>query len=88
MVNLLMQIHPEQSVRINLPISPPDIPISNTIFPLYSPAEFLSNFLNDRVLGIADVDNNFFGPEFVRQLGNGDNFGGIIGIIYIFIGII
>ena len=65
MVNFLMQLHPEEGIGVYFPISPPDIPISGPWFSLNNPTQFLCNFLNDGILSIRDIDDNFFGFRFV-----------------------
>lgn len=60
MIDFLMQIHTKKCIRSNLPIGPPHIPISNPNLPFNSPSQLLRNLLDDGVLGITDIDNNFF----------------------------
>ena len=75
MIYFLVQVHLEEGVRGDFSVSPPDIPIPKTLVMLNDPPKFLSNFLNYRVLSIADVNYDFLGFESIWQLGYGDVFG-------------
>jgi len=80
MVNFLVEIHAEESVGLYLAVCPPNIPISAALFLLYDPSKLFSDFFDDRVLRIWDIDNYFFGPRFVAQFRDWNVFGGIVSI--------
>lgn len=72
MVDFLMQMHPEESVGLNLSISPPNIPITDSFASLYHPSKLLSDFFNDRILCIRYIDDYLFGFDALSQLCNRD----------------
>lgn len=65
MINLLMQIHPVQSVGLDFSISPPYIPVARTLLVLDDPAELLGDLRYDGVLGVAYVEDDLFVLEFL-----------------------
>lgn len=79
MVNPLVQMHPEQHIRVDLSVSPPDVPISTALLALHNPSKLFGNFLNDGVLCVADIDDYVFGLELLGEFGDGDNFGRVVG---------
>ena len=58
MVDLLVEVHFDESIRMDLSVGPPQIPIAASLFTLDHPAQFLRYFLNNRILGVADVNDN------------------------------
>jgi hypothetical protein len=77
-VDFLVKVHFKKSIRIYLSVCPPYIPIPICLTPLNDPSQIFSNLLNDGILSVADVNNNFFGSKFFWQLCNRDEFRRVI----------
>jgi hypothetical protein len=65
-VNLLVQVHPVESVGLDLPVSPPYIPVANTLLVLDYPAELLADLGDNRVLRITDIQHYFLILKLIR----------------------
>jgi hypothetical protein len=61
-------------------VGPPDVPISNSFLLLNYPPKLFSNLLDDSILCVRDIDNNFFGLGFVSHLRDGNVLRRIISI--------
>ena len=64
-IDLLMQIHPKKSIWLYFSISPPDVPVPYPLILLNNPAQLFSNFLNNRILSIWNINDNLFDPRFI-----------------------
>ena len=80
MVDFLMEIHAKECIWLYFSIGPPNIPITRPFILLDNPSQLLSYLLNDGILCIGDVYNDFFGLGFVTQFGDGYIFGSVISV--------
>lgn len=55
MIDLLVQVHPVESVGLDLPVCPPYIPVANALLVLDYPAQLLADFSDNGILGITDI---------------------------------
>ena len=65
---------------MNLSIRPPNVPVPTALLSLDRPSKLFSNFFNNWVLSVADIDDYLFGFEAIGQLGDRNAFGGIVNI--------
>ena len=67
-----MFVHAIKTVGWNFVVSPPDVPVSSPMVMLDHPSKGFSDLLDNGVLGIADIDDYFFGFEAFAELHDGN----------------
>lgn len=83
MIDLLVQVHAKKRIWLDLTVRPPHIPVSSSFIFLDNPAQLFRNLLDNGILCVRDVYDDFLSLWLVTQFGNGDVFGAVVSIDFV-----